>query len=75
MIEPDGPLSLSMQCVLLAVSRSSFSYRRPRTSVANLGHRIFPSLLRGLEISRAGHVWCADITSVRVSQGGSTLRP
>ncbi len=34
----------------------------PRTSVANSEDRIFPYLLRGLEISRADHVWCADIT-------------
>ena len=129
MIEPDGPLSLSRQCVLLGVSRSSLyyrpkgesaenlalmrrmdelhmdypfygsrqmmrhlrregvtagrhrirrlmtvmemeaTYRRPRTSVANSEHRIFPYLLRDLEISRADHVWCADITYIPVTQG------
>ena len=129
MIEPDGPLSLSRQCLLLAVSRSSLyyrpkgesaenlalmrrmdelhmdypfygsrqmmrhlrregvtagrhrirrlmrlmgmeaTYRRPRTSVANSEHRIFPYLLRDLEISRADHVWCADITYIPVTQG------
>ena len=129
MIEPDGPLSLSRQSVLLGVSRSSLYYRprgesaenlalmrridelhmdfpfygsrqmmrhlrregvtagrhrirrlmrlmgmeavyrRPRTSVANSEHRIFPCLLRGLEISRADHVWCADSTYIPVSQG------
>lgn len=30
MIEPDGPLSLSRQCVLLGVSRSSLYYYRPK---------------------------------------------
>ena len=129
MIERDGPLSLSRQCALLGVSRSSryyrpkgesaedlalmrrmdelhmeypfygsrqmmrhlrregvivgrhrirrlmrlmgmeATYRRPRTSVANSEHRVFPYLLRGLEISRADHVWCADITYVPVTQG------
>ncbi len=91
MIEPDGSLSLSRQCALLGVSRSSLYYRpkgksaeelalmrlmgmeaiyrRPRTSVANSEHRIFPYLLRDLEIKRADHVWCADITYVPVSQG------
>ena len=108
MIEPEGPLSLSRQCVLLGASRSSLyyrpkgeradnlalmrrmdelhmdypfygsrqlmrhlrregvtagrhrirrlmavmgmeaTYRRPRTSVANSEHRIFPYLLRDL---------------------------
>ena len=45
------------------------TYRRPRTSVASPEPRVFPYLLRGLEISRADHVWCADITHVPVTQG------
>ena len=45
------------------------TYRRPRTSVASPEHRVFPYLLRGLAISRADHVWCADITHVPVTQG------
>ena len=132
MIEPEGPPSLSRQCALLGVSRSSLYhrpkgesaenlalmrridelhmaypfygsrqmarhlrregviagrhrvrrlmrlmrlmgmeavYRRPRTSAANPEHRIFPYLLRGLEISRADHVWCADITYIPVTRG------
>ena len=129
MIERDGPLSLSRQCALLGMSRSSqyyrpkgesaedlalmrrmdglhmaypfygsrqlmrhlrregvaagrhrirrlmrlmgmeATYRRPRTSVASPEHRVFPYLLRGLTISRADHVWCADITYVPVTQG------
>ena len=44
-----------------------------RTSVANSEHRIFPYLLRGLEVSRADHVWCADITHIPVSQGSFYL--
>ena len=44
-------------------------YRRPRTSVAGPEHRVFPYLLRGLSISRADHVWCADITYIPVTQG------
>ena len=129
MIEPDGPLSLSRQCVLLGVSRAvallpaeggergepgpmrrmdelhmdypfygsrqmmrhlrregvtagrhrirrlmrlmgmEATYRRARTSVANSEHRIFPYLLRGPEILRADHVWCAGITYIPVTQG------
>ncbi len=43
-------------------------YRRPRTtSAAGPEHRVFPYLLRGLEVSRANHVWCADITYIPVS--------
>ena len=44
-------------------------YRRPRTSVANPEHRVYPYLLRGLAIERPDQVWCADITYIPVSQG------
>ena len=37
--------------------------------MASPEHRIFPYLLRGLAISRADHVWCADITYVPVTRG------
>lgn len=33
------------------------------------GHRIYPYLLRGLEISGPNQVWCADITYVPMQQG------
>lgn len=129
MIDRDGELSLSRQCALLGVSRSSLYYepkaeseekltlmrrmdelhmdhpfygsrqlmrhlqregfavgrhrvrrlmrqmgmeaiyRRPRTSVANPQHRVFPYLLRDLEITRVDQVWCADITYIPVRQG------
>ena len=54
---------------LMAVMGMEATYRRPRTSVASPEHRVFPYLLRGLTISRADHVWCADITYVPVTQG------
>ncbi len=44
-------------------------YRRPRTSAASPEHRVFPYLLRGVEVSRTDQVWCADITYVPVSRG------
>ena len=44
-------------------------YRKPRTSVANPEHRVYPYLLKGLTIERSNQVWCADITYIPV-QGG-----
>lgn len=45
------------------------TYRRPRTSTASPEHRIFPYPLRDLTITRADHVWCADITYVPLTRG------
>jgi putative transposase len=33
------------------------------------GHRIYPYLLRGLDITEAGHVWCTDITYLPMARG------
>ena len=44
-------------------------YRKPRTTVANPEHRVYPYLLSGLTIERSNHVWCADLTCIPV-QGG-----
>ena len=35
-------------------------YQRPRTTVPNPEHRIFPYLLREMVIDRPNQVWCAD---------------
>lgn len=37
-------------------------YVKPRLSLAHPEHKIYPYLLRGLEIRRANHVWTADIS-------------
>ena len=44
-------------------------YRRPRTSNGTPGHRIYPYLLTGMEITRPNQVWAADITYVPMAQG------
>jgi putative transposase len=44
-------------------------YPRPKLSVAGKEHKVYPYLLRGLIISRADQVWCADITYIRLRKG------
>ncbi len=44
-------------------------YQAPRTSVPHPAHRIYPYLLKGLEIDRPNQVWCADITYIPVQRG------
>jgi len=44
-------------------------FQRPRTSQPHPEHRIYPYLLRGLEITRPNHVWCADVTYIPLQRG------
>jgi putative transposase len=44
-------------------------YRRPRTTKPGPGHKIYPYLLRGVEIVRPNQVWAMDITYVPMAKG------
>jgi putative transposase len=44
-------------------------YRRPNTSKPAPGHKIYPYLLRNLEVSSPDEVWCADITYIPLARG------
>ena len=44
-------------------------YRRPRTTKPEPGHKIYPYLLRGKEITRPNQVWAMDITYIPMAQG------
>ncbi len=44
-------------------------YPKPRLSEAQPGHRIYPYLLRDVEIERVNQVWSTDITYIRLWQG------
>jgi uncharacterized membrane protein YgcG len=44
-------------------------YRRPRTAKPEPGHKIYPYLLRGLEITRPNQVWAMDITYIPMARG------
>jgi len=44
-------------------------YRKPKTSKPHPAHKVYPYLLRNLEITRANHVWAADITYLPMARG------
>ena len=46
---------------------------KPRTSLVDKAHRIYPYLLRDLAITRPDQVWCADITYVPMPRGHAYL--
>ena len=44
-------------------------YRRPNTSKPAPGHRVYPYLLKGVDVNRVDQVWGADITYIPMAQG------
>src|SRR5262249_1135424 len=44
-------------------------YRRPRTTKPEPGHKIYPYLLRVVEITRPNQVWAMDITYIPMARG------
>jgi putative transposase len=44
-------------------------YRHPRTTKPEPGHKIYPYLLRGMEITRPNQVWAMDITYIPMARG------
>jgi putative transposase len=48
-------------------------YRKPNTSKAALGHRIYPYLLRGVKVERPNQAWAMDITYIPMARGFAYL--
>jgi len=44
-------------------------YPKPKTSIRNTKHKIYPYLLRDLFITKPNHVWSTDITYIKMPQG------
>src|SRR4051794_30267002 len=44
-------------------------YKKPGTSKKHPGHETYPYLLRGLNITRANHVWALDTPYIPMAKG------
>lgn len=44
-------------------------YQKPNTSAPHPGHKIYPYLLKGLEITEPNQVWATDITYIPMRRG------
>ena len=60
-----------MAVTLFLVTKTLWNaiYRQPRTSKPAPGHRVYPYLLGGMDISRTKQVWAADITYIPMAKG------
>jgi putative transposase len=48
-------------------------YPKPKTSIPNKQHAVYPYLLRDVEIVRSNQVWSTDITYIRLKHGFAYL--
>lgn len=44
-------------------------YRKPRTTKPEPGHKVYPYLLRGVEVMRPNQAWAMDITYIPMARG------
>jgi putative transposase len=44
-------------------------FQRPRTTLRNKSHAVYPYLLRGVAITKVNQVWSTDITYIPMSKG------
>ena len=44
-------------------------YQAPKTSLPHPQHKVYPYLLKDLDINRPNQVWCSDITYIPIKRG------
>src|SRR4029079_18968894 len=70
MLEHEG-IEIGRQRVITMMRRMGIEaiYRRPNTSKATPGNKIYPYLLRGVTVDRPNQVWAMDITYIPMARG------
>ena len=63
---PSGPPNCTTLFRNLGIHCSA---RKPRTTIRNMGHKVYPHFLRHLEIVKPNQVWAMDITYTPGGQG------
>ena len=58
---------------LMRRMRITATYPKPRTSLKSPENRVYPYLLRNLDICRPNQVWCSDITYIPMKRGFAYL--
>ena len=66
---PEGPVNRKRVQRLMRLMGIEAVYPKKRTSQPGAGHKIYPYLLRGLQVNRANQVWCTDITYIPLRHG------
>ena len=54
---------------LMRLMRIEAIYPKPKLSRRNGEHKIYPYLLRDVQIKRPNHVWSTDISYIRIGKG------
>jgi putative transposase len=67
----DEGIEIGRQRVITMMRRMGIEaiYRRPNTSKATPGNKIYPYLLRGVTVDRPNQVWAMDITYIPMARG------
>lgn len=56
-------------CSLLRLLGLEALYRKPRTTIPDKEHKVYPYLLREVAVDRANQVWATDITYIPLAKG------
>jgi putative transposase len=54
---------------LMRLMRIEAIYPKPKLTKRNAEHKVYPYLLRGVNIEKNDHVWSTDITYIRIGNG------